>query len=153
MKYLLFLFFTTNFIIAQYTVNDNGNVFTIRQELVKPSQIRAMLEGNEAYLKKYNNARLQKTIGNILMTTGIGFAGYNLIVSNKKTNYGETSNKDKYGPLLIGASAFVVGGIIKIGFKNKIIESVEQINSKQNISEVEMRVLANENGIGLKISF
>ena len=166
MKILIFAFlFISSLSFSQetYTFKSGGRVFENNVRL-NSIQVNERFDSDSEILKLYNKGRSKKTTGNVLLWGGIG-TGVIKFLSDanqdlEQDNSGNVSAKKTSNVLYVVSGIMVLVAIpVKIGFQKKIKKSVmlmnEEITSqKQNTgSNFETNIIANANGVGLKLTF
>lgn len=156
MKNLIFIFILfTSLSYSQeiYTYKSGGRVYEKNRKLSK-IEIENYFGHKPEIINLYNKGINKRNTGNILFYSGI--AGTIGILS--PSFYG---GKELKPGLLIGAvvtsSMILISIPIKIGYPSKIKKAVQLMNDEiknQNTGNTtETSIIANENGIGLKITF
>lgn len=166
MKNLIFAFlFISSLSFSQeiYTFRSGGRVFENKERL-NSIEVNKKFAANSEILKLYNNGRNRKTAGNLLLWGGIG-AGVIKFLSdvNQNIEYYDTGSlqvKQTSNVLYFITGTMVLVAIpIKIGFQKKIRRSIILMNKdiksqKQDTGlNLETNIIANTNGVGLKITF
>lgn len=145
----LFMFLFSNAQELQYV--KNGIITDADGTKLKPSEIRALVENQSLLLEQYNSARNSRNFGNIFMGIGLGLTAGDLIK-------GLTAAVE-YPTILtyLGLTTFTIGGLAKIGFTKKFISFVDEYNktvkNDRAIQWEELNFLANQNGVGISITF
>ncbi|MES2411251.1 MAG: hypothetical protein V4535_07375 [Bacteroidota bacterium] len=146
----------------QLTYRSGGNVYDSGSDKLQPDTVRDLMAKNRSALASYNAGRNKKTWGNVLLYGGLGLAAINLITA-VTTNTAEIDNQGNVSTNKTGPEMAIIGGAmvlaaipIKIGYSKKIKTAVENYN--QNVTandnwKANMSVVADNQGIGLKISF
>ena len=155
MKILIFafLFFTSlSFSQETYTYKSGGRVFENGKKLTL-SDIENYFGHKPEILKLYNKGLNKKNTGNIFFYAGLG----GTLAALAPSFY---AGKELKPGLLIATSSLLLISIpIKVGYPSKIKKAVklmnEEINSqKQNTGfHLETDIIANTNGVGLKLTF
>lgn len=171
MKILIFAFlFISSLSFSQdvYTFKSGGRVFE-NNKRIKTQEIEAYFAHKPEIVNLYKAGRTKKTVGNIFLYGGIGTVVgkflYEAATPSKttitQTAYG-VSAKTEYSKntLFYVGGAFVLIAIpIKIGFQKKIKKSIllmnEEMNSQKQSTSLnyETNIIANTNGVGLKLTF
>ncbi len=167
---LISLLSITCFSQKTYTVKSGGRVFENSQRITS-TVFREKLENNPEILKLFNQGRTKKTVGNLLLWSGlisiIGNHYYNSTIkinssidnSNPyNTKYNINSSSEYSNTMyFVGAGLVLTSIPIKIGFSKKIKKAVEMLNeenSKPKTTSIESTsIIANENGVGVSIKF
>lgn len=160
---VLLLFTSVSFSQETYTFKSGGRVFE-NNERLNSIEVNKKFSSNSEILKLYNNGRNRKTAGNLLLWGGIG-TGIIKFLSDTNQNV----EQDNRGYIKVKQTSnvlyFVTGSMvliaipIKIGFQKKIKKSVILMNDeiklqKQNTGiNFESNIIANANGVGLKLTF
>lgn len=166
MKNLIFVFlFISTFSFSQetYTFKSGGRVFENNVRL-NSIQVNERFDSDSEILKLYNNGRNRKTAGNVLLWGGFGTGIIKFLSdanqSIEQDNSGNVSAKKTSNVLYVVSGVMVLVAIpIKIGFQKKIKKSIllmnEEVTSqKQNTGfNLETNIIANANGVGLKLTF
>jgi len=139
---------------AQYTASRNGVIYDQNGNHVRVDQFKNMLYKHPKILDAYESGRMKKDFGNTLMIGGISLA----TISLASALYGPATPGEPPSVALpmIGGGMFIIGGLLKIGFKKKIQFAVDEFNKLQTTSsnyEPEYYFVSNQNGIGIKINF
>ena len=164
MKNLIFAFlFITSFSFSQetYTFKSGGRVFENDSRL-NSIEVNKKFTAQPEIIKLYNTGRNRKTFGNILLWGGIGTVVIKHLTNVKNS---EIQSDGNFGKPRSNVMCFVGAGIslvaipIKIGLQKKIKKSIllmnEQVTAqKQSIGfNFETNIIANTNGVGLKLTF
>lgn len=158
MKNLIFVFFfISSFSFSQetYTFKSGGRVFE-NGKRIGTSQIESYFDHKPEIVRLYKAGRTQKTVGNIFLYGGIFTFVSTHLLHVKNASPGRESSNAMY---FVGAGISLVAIPIKIGFQKKIKKSTllmnEEIASqKRNTSlNLETNIIANANGVGLKLTF
>lgn len=164
MKKILFSFLLLSslaFSQETYTFKSGGRVFE-NGERIKTPQIESIFKDKPEIVNLYKSGRTKKTVGNVFLYSGIGIIAlkhYDRVTTQNVDAYGNTTKKDSNVMYFVGAGITLIAIPIKIGFQKKIKKSVvlmnEDANSKtKNIGlNYETNIIANSNGVGLKITF
>ncbi len=163
MKILIFAFLfisTLSFSQETYTFKSGGRVFE-NNKRIKTQEIETYFGHQPEIVNLYKAGRTKKTIGNIFLYGGITtiiLKHYDRVTNSNDVLNGNTK-KDTNVMYFVGAGIALVAIPIKIGFQRKIKKSIllmnEEIASqKQNTSlNYETNIIANTNGVGLKLTF
>ncbi|MES2864159.1 MAG: hypothetical protein V4666_08585 [Bacteroidota bacterium] len=164
MKILIYAFlFISSLSFSQeiYTFKSGGRVFE-NGKRIKTSQIETYFGHKPEIVRLYKAGRTQKTIGNVFLYGGVSTFIFTHLskVSERKIQpngtFKEASSNTMY---FVGAGIALVSIPIKIGYSKKIKKAVglmnEEVNSqKQNTGlNFETNIIADANGVGLKITF
>jgi hypothetical protein len=171
MKNLIFtslLFTYIGFSQETYTFKSGGRVFE-NNERLNSIEVNQKFIAQPEIIKLYNTGRNRKTFGNILLWGGIGTvigkflyeAATPIKASETQTAFGPRVEYEySKNTLFYVGGAFVLLAIpIKIGFQKKIKKSIFLMNEeiklqKQNTGiNFESNIIANTNGVGLKLTF
>lgn len=72
--FFLLLFFCSLQSHSQKLVyKSNGTILDSENQKISPNQVRELLKDNQQLLEDYNDGRSKKTLGNILIISGLGF--------------------------------------------------------------------------------
>ena len=142
----------------KYTFKSGGRVYDINNEKVTPLYLTTTYSDNTDFLKLYKAGRFKKTIGNIMIVTGlstIAIKHISLVNKSKITSNGSITptNNILY---FVGAGLVITAIPIKIGFSKKIRKSLEILNSSildKKVTYLDSSILLNSNGIGLSLKF
>lgn len=166
MKILIFallLVSSLSFSQETYEFKSRGRVFENGKKL-KPAEINSYFGHRPEIIKLYTNGMTKKNVGNLLIWTGIGTGIIKLasdfsqpIEINFNTNkpVEQTKNTLYY----VSAGLVLIAIPIKIGYPSKIKKAVKLMNEeiasqKQSTSlNYETNIIANTNGVGLKLTF
>lgn len=164
MKNLIFtLLFISSLSFSQeiYTFKSRGRVYENGKRIYS-TEIETYFGHKPEIIKLYNNGMNKKHIGNLLIWTGIG-TGFIKLVSDFNepllAPYGQVAKQHSNVLYYVSAGIVLIAIPIKIGYPSKIKKAVklmnEEINSqKQNTgNNIETNIIANANGIGLKLTF
>jgi hypothetical protein len=160
---VLLLFTSVSFSQETYTFKSGGRVFE-NNERLNSIEVNKKFSSNSEILKLYNNGRNRKTAGNLLLWSGIGTGIIKFLSDTnqhiEQDNRGNIKVKQTSNVLYFVTGSIVLIAIpIKIGFLKKIKKSIilmnEKIKSqKQNTGiNFESNIIANANGVGLKLTF
>jgi hypothetical protein len=160
---VLLLFTSVSFSQETYTFKSGGRVFE-NNERLNSIEVNKKFSSNSEILKLYNNGRNRKTAGNLLLWSGIGTGIIKFLSDTnqhiEQDNRGNIKVKQTSNVLYFVTGSIVLIAIpIKIGFQKKIKKSIilmnEKIKSqKQNTGiNFESNIIANANGVGLKLTF
>jgi hypothetical protein len=160
---VLLLFTSVSFSQETYTFKSGGRVFE-NNERLNSIEVNKKFSSNSEILKLYNNGRNRKTAGNLLLWGGIG-TGIIKFLSDTNQNV----EQDNRGYIKVKQTSnvlyFVTGSMvliaipIKIGFQKKIKKSVILMNDEMKLQKqntginFESNIIANANGVGLKLTF
>lgn len=160
---VVLLFTSLSFSQETYTFKSGGRVFE-NNERLNSIEVNKKFSSNSEILKLYNNGRNRKTAGNLLLWGGIG-TGIIKFLSDinqnvEQDNRGNIKVKQTSNVLYFVTGSMVLIAIpIKIGFQKKIKKSIILMNDeiklqKQNTGiNFESNIIANANGVGLKLTF
>lgn len=160
---VVLLFTSLSFSQETYTFKSGGRVFE-NNERLNSIEVNKKFSSNSEILKLYNNGRNRKTAGNLLLWGGIGTGIIKFLSdTNQKVeqdNRGNIKVKQTSNVLYFVTGSMVLIAIpIKIGFQKKIKKSIILMNDeiklqKQNTGiNFESNIIANANGVGLKLTF
>jgi|688.fasta_scaffold741900_2 hypothetical protein len=160
---VLLLFTSVSFSQETYTFKNGGRVFE-NNERLNSIEVNKKFSSNSEILKLYNNGRNRKTAGNLLLWGGIG-TGIIKFLSDTNQNV----EQDNRGYIKVKQTSnvlyFVTGSMvliaipIKIGFQKKIKKSIILMNDEMKLQKqntginFESNIIANANGVGLKLTF
>jgi hypothetical protein len=160
---VLLLFTSVSFSQETYTFKSGGRVFE-NNERLNSIEVNKKFSSNSEILKLYNNGRNRKTAGNLLLWGGIG-TGIIKFLSDTNQNV----EQDNRGYIKVKQTSnvlyFVTGSMvliaipIKIGFQKKIKKSIILMNDEMKLQKqntginFESNIIANANGVGLKLTF
>ena len=168
--FLLFFFFGCLQSHSQKLVyKSNGNILDSESQKISPNQVRELLKDNQQLLASYNDGRSKKTLGNILIISGLGFLTADLIQGVTASGISATpigggqyalqDEKNNYPSLMtyIGIAAVIIAIPVKIGFSNKIKNVVTDYNNQnatgyKQFNEPRLDLITNSNGIGLRLT-
>jgi hypothetical protein len=157
-----FIFSLISYSQENYTFRSGGRIFDNNNLKISPTDVRTKFSDNTKFLELYNSGRTKKTVGNILLYTGIS-----TLVIKHLIVVTEPIQSDSRGAVTTKSSSnilyFVSGGLIlasipvKIGFSKRIRKAVELLNSNTKSADVGFfdseSVIFDSNGIGLKMTF
>lgn len=164
MKNLIFAFlFISSLSFSQetYTFKSGGRVFE-NNKRIKTQEIETYFGHKPEIVNLYKAGRTKKTVGNIFLYGGIGTI---IITHLSKVNNSGVQSDGTFGKPTSNTMYFVGAGIvlvaipIKIGFQRKIKKSIllmnEEMNSQKQSTSLnyETNIIANTNGVGLKLTF
>ncbi|RDI55049.1 hypothetical protein [Flavobacterium glaciei] len=168
--FFLFLFFNSFQSYSQKLVyKSNGTITDIENNKIAPNQVRELLKDNEQLITEYNDGRSKKTLGNILLYSGIGFLTADLVQGVTASGISATpigggqyalqDEKNNYPSLMtyIGIAAIIIAIPVKIGFSKKIKNVVTDYNNQKasaytQFNEPSLDLITNSNGIGLRMT-
>lgn len=136
----------------QLTYKSGGKIIDMNNNKMAPDEVRELLSSKPNLLELYNAGRIKKTVGNILLFSGLG-----LVVADLAN--GLLNDVDYPTPLTyIGISCFVISIPIKIGYSKKIKTVVEDYNKQLVINETDQKIetvsfITNSNGLGIQVTF
>jgi hypothetical protein len=151
----------------QLTYKGNGNVKNEQNLKLNPDQVRKIIENKKDQLDLYNIGRTKKTVGNVLLYGGIttiiakfGIDVFSPIEYKPINGYSVNSVQAERTTItgyIIGG-AFIIAAIpIKLGFSKKIKKAIDGYNEslqiKTSYNFENATIIANQNGIGMKITF
>lgn len=158
MKNLIFAFlFISSLSFSQetYTYKSGGRVFENNRKLTQ-SDIENYFGHKPEIIKLYNNGMNKKITANIFFYTGL--AGTTAALA--PSFYGGKEFKPGLAIVsVVTGTMFLISIPLKITYPSKIKKAIklmnEEINSqKQNTSlNLETNIIANANGVGLKLTF
>jgi hypothetical protein len=171
--FILFVMSTTIVSAQEYTTNGRGIVFNAVGQKLTSVEVRSLLAEQTDLLQQYNAGRSKKTIGNILLYGGLGLGIGKLVHMNLNegfestlVGYGyggypvyhiETTGDKNYILAIVGGAMVVAAIPVKIGFSKKIKNSIADFNERtlKKTSSIELKTsfIANQNGVGLQITF
>lgn len=138
--------------LAQKLVYKNrGNIEDVNGNNLSSNEVRSLLANNETLLEEYNEGRMKKTVGNVLLAGGATLAfGVTAIQLYKGTPVST-------GIVAVGVLSMLVAIPVKIGFKKRIKNVVTEFNNQKSIGANNFKVdnldiLANSNGFGIKLT-
>jgi hypothetical protein len=138
-----------------YTFKSGGRVFENGKK-INSSEIATYFGHKPEILSLYKAGKTKKTVGNIFLYGGIfTFISTHLIHVENAAPGRESSNTMYF----VGAGISLIAIPIKIGFQKKIKKSIHLMNEeiklqKQNTGiNFESNIIANANGVGLKLTF
>lgn len=153
----------TSFSQEKYTFKSGGRIFDSNNQKLTPTELRKKFSDNNNFLKLYNSGRSKKTIGNILLYTGIStvIIKHLTVVNDKPTfnnSNGSVTVKSSNNILyFVGAGLIAASIPVKIGFSKKIKRAVDVLNESGNnksIGFIESKsIIMNSNGLGLRMTF
>ena len=160
---VVLLFTSLSFSQETYTFKSGGRVFE-NNERLNSIEVNKKFSSNSEILKLYNNGRNRKTAGNLLLWGGIGTGIIKFLSDTNQNveqdNRGNIKVKQTSNVLYFVTGSMVLIAIpIKIGFQKKIKKSIilmndEKKKKKQNTGiNFESNIIANANGVGLKLTF
>lgn len=160
---VVLLFTSLSFSQETYTFKSGGRVFE-NNERLNSIEVNKKFSSNSEILKLYNNGRNRKTAGNLLLWGGIGTGIIKFLSDTNQNveqdNRGNIKVKQTSNVLYFVTGSMVLIAIpIKIGFQKKIKKSIILMNDeiklqKQNTGiNFESNIIANANGVGLKLTF
>ena len=150
---LLFLLLTTFMSAQQLTNRSRGRVFDSNSERLSSKEVRKVLAPNAQSLRLYNQGRSKKTLGNVLLLSGVG-----VIFADFAINWVD-NNPSLITPLGYAGVALIIVSIpVKVGFTKKIKDAVQNYNktvASQNDEKFSesVSIIADQNGVGLKMTF
>jgi hypothetical protein len=168
--FFLLLFFCSLQSHSQKLVyKSNGTILNSESQKISPNQVRELLKDNQQLLEDYNDGRSKKTLGNILIISGLGFLTADLVQGVTASGISATpigggqyalqDEKNNYPSLMtyIGIAAVIIAIPIKIGFSNKIKNVVTEYNNQnatgyKQFKEPRLNLITNSNGIGLRLT-
>jgi hypothetical protein len=168
--FFLLLFFCSLQSHSQKLVyKSNGTILDFESQKISPNQVRELLKDNQQLLEDYNDGRSKKTLGNILIISGLGFLTADLVQGVTASGISATpieggqyalqDEKNNYPSLMtyIGIAAVIIAIPIKIGFSNKIKNVVTDYNNQnatgyKQFNEPRLDLITNSNGIGLRMT-
>ncbi len=168
--FFLLLFFCSLQSHSQKLVyKSNGTILDSESQKISPNQVRELLKDNQQLLEDYNDGRSKKTLGNILIISGLGFLTADLVQGVTASGISATpieggqyalqDEKNNYPSLMtyIGIAAVIIAIPIKIGFSNKIKNVVTDYNNQnatgyKQFNEPRLDLITNSNGIGLRMT-
>ncbi|MBG6111698.1 hypothetical protein H4V97_000543 [Flavobacterium sp. CG_23.5] len=174
--FFLFLFFYSLQSYSQKLIyKSNGTINDSENNKISPDGVRALLANNEKLLVDYNSGRKKKTIGNIMLYSGLGMVlfdlgrvafdnafsdGFSTIISAGIPGSESGTSGRRSKPSLatyIGLASFAAAIPIKIGFSKKIENVVIEYNNKNTITDNQrnnqkLDLITNSNGIGLRLT-
>lgn len=152
---VLLLFTSVSFSQETYTFKNGGRVFENGKK-INSTEIETYFGHKPEIINLYKAGRTKKTVGNILLYGGITtFIARHLYRVENATLGRESSNTIYF----VSAGISLIAIPIKIGFQKKIKKSVNLMNDelklqKQNTGiNFESNIIANANGVGLKLTF
>jgi hypothetical protein len=152
MKKLLFLLCCIfSFFISfgqKLNVNPNGNITDENKQILIPLEVKKLLANYPEQLALYDVGNTKKKIGNILLISGFGLIGTDLIISLTSDN--------QFPKMLsaIGLGAVALAIPVKIGYYNKIKSAVDGFNNNKKIGySNKLEIIAKNTEIGLKLTF
>ena len=160
---VVLLFTSLSFSQETYTFKSGGRVFE-NNERLNSIEVNKKFSSNSEILKLYNNGRNRKTAGNLLLWGGIGTGIIKFLSdTNQKVeqdNRGNIKVKQTSNVLYFVTGSMVLIAIpIKIGFQKKIKKSIILMNDEIKLQKkntginFESNIIANVNGVGLKLTF
>ena len=168
--FFLLLFFCSLQSHSQKLVyKSNGTILDSESQKISPNQVRELLKDNQQLLEDYNDGRSKKTLGNILIISGLGFLTADLVQGVTASGISATpigggqyalqDEKNNYPSLMtyIGIAAVIIAIPIKIGFSNKIKNVVTEYNNQnatgyKQFNQPRMDLITNLSGIGLRMT-
>lgn len=155
MKTLFFtisLLFTSLLFSQQIKIEDNK--FYVNDSLVYKHEVKKILMANPEALNMYNKAKSRQSWGGILLATGIGLCVADVAM-------GLTTENKTY-PTVISVAGVVVAGIsipILSGNRERVAKSIDLYNEtapkdKNKLGyNYDMKIITNQNGVGINIRF
>lgn len=172
--FLFFLFCSVQSFSQTLIYKSNGNILNSEKQKISPTQVRELLKDNEKLLADYNVGRSKKTVGNVLLYSGVGFITSDIIrriytFDKYELRYTDGFPFGDFDLILVkkvrfptalgyvGLTLITVGLPIKIGFSKKIRNVVTNYNNHKatvyNQSNTpKLDLITNSNGIGLRLS-
>ena len=162
---IIVMLFISGLSFAQetHTFKSGGRVFENGKRLTS-ADVETSFNHKPEIMKLYNNGRNRKTVGNILFWSAIG-TGVIKFISDTNEPITSDNRGNVYAKQTSNVLYFVTGSMvliaipIKIGFQKKIKKSIllmnEEIKSQKQDTglNLETNIIANTNGVGLKITF
>jgi hypothetical protein len=160
---VVLLFTSLSFSQETYTFKSGGRVFE-NNERLNSIEVNKKFSSNSEILKLYNNGRNRKTAGNLLLWGGIGTGIIKFLSDTNQNveqdNRGNIKVKQTSNVLYFVTGSMVLIAIpIKIGFQKKIKKSIILMNDEMKLQKqntginFESNIIANANGVGLKLTF
>ena len=168
--FFLLLFFCSLQSHSQKLIyKSNGTILDSESQKISPNQVRELLKDNQQLLEDYNDGRSKKTLGNILIISGLGFLTADLVQGVTASGISATpigggqyalqDEKNNYPSLMtyIGIAAIIIAIPIKIGFSNKIKNVVTDYNNQnatgyKQFNQPRLDLITNSSGIGLRMT-
>lgn len=150
---VLLLFTSVSFSQETYTFKNGGRVFENGKK-INSSEIEAYFGHKPEILSLYKAGRTKKTVGNILLLNGVAMLGIGTLQL-----INESSRGTIYFTYGLSGLSFITAIPIKIGFQKKIKKSVILMNDEMKLQKqntginFESNIIANANGVGLKLTF
>lgn len=152
--FLVILFLTSIFSTAQniFVVKNDSDVY-VSGNKTAPKEVRSLLEYNPKALALYNTGKTKKTVGNILIWSGIASTAIGTFSFN-----GNGSRAGKYYLYCFGGVALFSSIPVKMGYKKKIKDAITIVNDdlknpKTGFNIESTNFIANANGVGISITF
>lgn len=134
------------------TYAGNGNILDANNSKLSPVQVETLLKDNEELFRSYVAGRSKKSIGNIMLYTGLALIGTDLVIG---------ASKDVEYPTFFS----IVGGIttlisipVKMGYSKKIKNVVNEYNAKNGFTFInkidpKLEMITNNLGLGMRLTF
>ncbi len=166
MKNLIFtLLFVSSLSFSQeiYTFKSRGRVYENGKRIYS-TEIETYFGHKPEIIKLYTSGMTKKNVGNLLIWTGIGI-GIIKLASDFSQPFEITLDETKHVEQTKNTLYYVSAGLvliaipIKIGYPSKIKKAVKLMNEeidyqKQNTgNNFETNIIANTNGVGLRLTF
>jgi hypothetical protein len=155
------------------TYKSGGRVFNSENKKLTPSETRSLFANTKEALTLYNSGRTKKTLGNILLYSGITTLIIKRISDANKPTISSTLVGYNYqgAPIYsfqfhdidrtlyyIGGAMVIISIPIKLGFSKKIKKALSLINEDFKKPNTGLNIestsfISNANGFGISITF
>jgi hypothetical protein len=136
----------------QLTYKSGGKVLDANGVKLSPSEVKELLALQPFLLTSYDDARGQKTLGNIFLYAGIASTIADLVKGSQYSTVYPSAFT------YIGLGAIVLSFPIKSGYTKSIKKVVGDYNTSLKEKNVGFKIekinaIANNNGVGFKLEF
>lgn len=149
---LMLVFASLTYGQESYYYSGWGKIRNSRNEIVSPKEIRSTFINEYEIMQSYRQARTERTVGNVLIGGGLGFAlGY-----TGSAYFGSAIFKP--APVIGGVLLAGIGVSFRLLSKKSMEDTVDMMNNHQRRKKYQSyidssQIIVTNDGIGLSVSF
>jgi hypothetical protein len=129
----------------------SGNIYDSNNKKLSNNDVKQLLATHPQLLEAYNQGRTKASVGGFLLGFGIGFLGADLLTG---------ATQDKVYPsafTFVGIASTLISIPVIVGHSKKIKKAIdgynESLQTKTSFNFDDTTIIANQNGVGMKITF
>jgi hypothetical protein len=128
----------------------NGNILDANSTQLSPEQVETLLKDNDELLRSYVAGRSKKSVGNIMLYSGLAMMATDVVVgASKDSNYPTFFT-------IIGGITTLIAIPVKMGFSKKIKNVVNEYNAKNGFTysnpNSKFDIISGNYGLGIRLT-